>query len=150
MLRVSFLEGPQGKANALSNDGWKSAMNLAVSGQQRNRPDGATARVGFLSGFLARRRLSPAIGGKAIRMCENDGCTPTRRSFLKKLGVASLGLASLFGICPVIPTEGIDEGLRKGKEEMAQTAIRAETRVGIPPMDLRVPERMETATFAMG
>ena len=69
---------------------------------------------------------------------------------LKILMVACLGIASLvYGITTV--SKGSEEpATTERNEAMLATKQNVSTNKGIPPIDLSVPAKTETATFALG
>ena len=73
-----------------------------------------------------------------------------RHMILKILSVAGLGIASLvYGITTM--SKGSEEPAATGRNETMYIAKQNPvTNQGIPPIDLSVPARIETATFALG
>jgi len=71
-----------------------------------------------------------------------------RRIFVKGLGFAFLGLSTFLKACNRLG------GDIHSKEEKMQTSRGAQTsavpRKSIPPVDAAMPNRVETATFALG
>ena len=73
-----------------------------------------------------------------------------RHMILKILAIACLGTASLlYGI--TIVSQGSEEpAATERNEAMYVTKQNSVMNQGIPPIDLSVPARIETATFALG
>ena len=68
----------------------------------------------------------------------------SRRTFLKGIGFACLNLAPFLHACDVI------SGERKEGKTMALTETNPVSHAAIPSIDASVPNKTETATFALG
>jgi len=72
----------------------------------------------------------------------------SRRGFLKSVGLASVGLAPFLKACDILPGK-----FQPGEVKMEAGTVRnnpAVSRRSLPPIDAAVPERLETAAFALG
>lgn len=69
---------------------------------------------------------------------------------MRRLALAGLTPGVLFVLLLPVGVMGEQRTVIEGKNDMAKTAIHESHRVNTPPMDIQIPSRLETATFAMG
>jgi hypothetical protein len=76
---------------------------------------------------------------------ENEGFT--KRSFLKVAAFATLGMASFLNTCGLFGSW--DTSQASGKNPVSPATNNSITKPR-PPIDLAIPAKIETATFALG
>ena len=77
---------------------------------------------------------------------ENDGLS--KRTFLKFLAFASLGIAPFLNTCGMMNSGDSSQGPLKKPDSPARNG--SLPKVARPPIDLAAPAKIETATFALG
>jgi hypothetical protein len=76
---------------------------------------------------------------------ENEGFT--KRSFLKVVAFATLGMAPFLNTCGLFGGGDTNQAPRK---KPVSPAIKGPIAMPSPPIDLAIPAKIETATFALG
>ena len=76
----------------------------------------------------------------------NEGLS--KRTFLKVVAFASLGMAPFLNTCGMINSGDSNQGSAKKPDSPARNA--SVPKVPRPPIDLAAPAKIETATFALG
>jgi hypothetical protein len=77
---------------------------------------------------------------------ENEGLS--KRTFLKLVAFASLGIAPFLNMCGFINSGDTNQGPVKKPDSPAKNG--SIPKADRPPIDLAVPAKTETATFALG
>lgn len=77
---------------------------------------------------------------------ENEGLS--KRTFLKVVAFASLGIAPFLNTCGMINSGDSNQGSAKNPDGPARNG--SVPKVPRPPIDVASPAKIETATFALG